>query len=183
MLIKNLIAALQHFAYYAWGGLRASWQGVRISAGARISPYADVRQGAFLGNVIIGRDVKIGKGTYINSGIIAAADIGQYCSIAYGVLIGPAEHDSDHWTTSPYEAVAAGFHAESAMREVPPPVIEDGVWIGGHAVILRGVRIGAGAIIAAGAVVTRDVPPNEIWGGVPARCLRARHMTRGGHDV
>jgi acetyltransferase-like isoleucine patch superfamily enzyme len=48
------------------------------------------------------------------------------------------------------------------------------VWIGARVVILRGVRIGAGAIVAAGAVVTRDVAPNTIVGGVPAKYLRDR---------
>ena len=57
---------------------------------------------------------------------------------------------------------------------VPPPVIGDDVWIGVNVVILRGVRIGDGAVIAAGAVVAKDVPENEIWGGVPARFIRKR---------
>jgi acetyltransferase-like isoleucine patch superfamily enzyme len=55
--------------------------------------------------------------------------------------------------------------------------IEDGVWVGAHAVILPGVRIGLGAVVAAGAVVTQDIPPGEIWGGCPARLLRRREAT------
>ena len=51
-------------------------------------------------------------------------------------------------------------------------IIKDNVWIGANVVITRGVAIGNGAVVAAGAVVTTDVPPHEIWGGVPARRIK-----------
>ncbi|MBN1398753.1 MAG: hypothetical protein JXA06_12045 [Bacteroidetes bacterium] len=53
-------------------------------------------------------------------------------------------------------------------------VIEADVWVGFGAVIMAGVRIGRGSVIAAGAVVTQDVPPYEIWGGIPAKKIRSR---------
>ena len=56
-------------------------------------------------------------------------------------------------------------------------VIEDDVWIGHNSTIVGGLTIGAGAIIAAGAVVTKDVPPCEIWGGIPARKIKDRFGT------
>lgn len=55
-----------------------------------------------------------------------------------------------------------------------PVVIEDDVWVGAGAIVLKGVRLGRGCVVAAGAVVTRDVPPYTIAGGVPARVLSAR---------
>ena len=55
-----------------------------------------------------------------------------------------------------------------------PIEIADNVWIGANAVILRGVTIGQGAVVAAGAVVTKKIPPNEIWGGLPARKIGER---------
>lgn len=55
-----------------------------------------------------------------------------------------------------------------------PVVIEEDVWVGARAMILKGVRIGRGAIIAAGAVVTRSVPPYAVAGGVPARVIKFR---------
>lgn len=173
-LIKNIAALVARKLYYTAGWIRASLHGVKLASTARVSPFADVKGAAYLGEVVVGREVRIGKGTYVNSGDVSAATIGDYCSIAYNVLIGPTEHLPDHWTTSPYEAVTAGFPAASTTREVPPPVIEDRVWLGAHVVVLRGVRIGAGAIVAAGAVVTRDIPAGEIWGGVPAKFLRKR---------
>ena len=53
-----------------------------------------------------------------------------------------------------------------------PIVVKDNVWIGAHATILAGVTIGENAVVAAGAVVTKDVPANTIVGGVPARVLK-----------
>ncbi|NPV58478.1 MAG: hypothetical protein HPY75_02300 [Actinobacteria bacterium] len=55
-----------------------------------------------------------------------------------------------------------------------PVVIEEDCWIGSHSVILKGVTVGAGAVVAAGAVVTRDVPSLSIVGGVPARVIGHR---------
>jgi maltose O-acetyltransferase len=56
----------------------------------------------------------------------------------------------------------------------PPTVIEDDEWIGTRALIMPGVRVGRGAIVGAGAVVTRDVDPFTVVGGVPARLIRRR---------
>ena len=57
-------------------------------------------------------------------------------------------------------------------RVARPVVIEDGVWIGARVTLLPGVTIGRGSVVAAGAVVNKDVPPNTLVGGVPARILR-----------
>jgi acetyltransferase-like isoleucine patch superfamily enzyme len=70
-----------------------------------------------------------------------------------------------------------------ARRDIPiqeqgfvgaPIVIEDEAWLGTHVVVLPGVKIGKGAMIGAGSVVTKDVPAWEIWGGVPARFIKMR---------
>lgn len=73
-------------------------------------------------------------------------------------------------------------HGKLEMRDIPftsrqlvtkgPVIIEDNVWIGEHACIMPGVTIGKGSIIGANAVVTRDIPPYSVAGGVPARVLR-----------
>lgn len=55
-----------------------------------------------------------------------------------------------------------------------PINIEEDVWLGTHVVVLPGVRIGKGAIVAAGSVVNKDIPPYEIWGGAPARFIKER---------
>ena len=56
-------------------------------------------------------------------------------------------------------------------------IFEGDNWIGANATILRGVTVGQGAIIAAGAVVTKDVTPFSVWGGIPARCIKQRFTT------
>lgn len=58
-----------------------------------------------------------------------------------------------------------------------PVIIEDDVWCGANVIILKGVTIGKGAIVAAGSVVTRDIPPCEVWGGNPARFIKNRFST------
>lgn len=183
MLLTNIISLCVRKGFYAAGWIRASVLGVKLGPGAHISPRATIKGVAYLGRVEIGSGVIIGYGTYINSGLVGAGNIGKFCSIAYNVIIGPTEHRLDHWTMSPFQAVEAGERADSTTKEVPPPVIGDGVWIGANAVVLRGVRIGDGAVIAAGAVVTRNVPGNEIWGGVPARLIGKRTNREGGDNV
>lgn len=174
MLIRNLFDALARLAYYTCGFVLASVRGVRMPLSARVSPFADVAGVAHLGRVQVGRGVRIGPGTYVNSGSIDSGDIGRYCSIGHDVHIGPTEHEYAHWTMSPYLARRAGEAPSDTERPGAPPVIGDEVWIGARAIVLRGVRIGQGAVVAAGAVVTKDVPDYEIWGGVPARFIRRR---------
>lgn len=95
-----------------------------------------------------------------------------HCEVTIGndVMIGPHAYigDFDH-VLSIAEGPAIGRQTSGA-----PVRIADHVWIGTHAVVLKGVSIGAGAVIAAGAVVTRDVPSMGVVGGVPARLLRMR---------
>ncbi len=67
------------------------------------------------------------------------------------------------------------LHAvDGTVLENKPVVIEDNVWIGCRCIILKGVRVGAGAIIAAGSVVTKNVPSDSIAAGVPARVILER---------
>ena len=175
-LLTNLVRALLTAAFYAFGWCRAGWLGVHVLPGARVSPRATIRGAHSLGRAAIGSAVTIGKGSYIGSGEVMSGVIGRWCSIGYGVVIGPTEHDIDAPTTSPVLARTRGQGTASTERDVPPPVIGDEVWIGANAVVLRGVTIGQGAVIAAGAVVTRDVPAMEVWGGVPAKRLRGRSL-------
>jgi acetyltransferase-like isoleucine patch superfamily enzyme len=74
-------------------------------------------------------------------------------------------------TSSTHDPRAEVMHNSSINKMV---IIEDDVWIGTHSVILPGIHIGHGSVIAAGAVVTKDVPPLSVVGGVQARILRMR---------
>lgn len=112
---------------------------------------------------------------------IAHADVGKFCNIATGVRINPSNHPwwratLHHFT---YRSASYGV-ADHDDREIfqwradDRVVIGPDVWIGHGAIIMPGVRVGAGAAIGSGAVVTKDVPPYAIVVGVPARVLRYR---------
>jgi acetyltransferase-like isoleucine patch superfamily enzyme len=106
--------------------------------------------------------IEIGDRTFINYGTSIAAHasvkIGAHCFLGhYTFIMDNDQHDVDkHWVLPP-----------SA-----PVVIEDNVWIGAKAVILPGVRVGRNAVIGAGSIVTKDVPPSCVAAGNPARILR-----------
>jgi acetyltransferase-like isoleucine patch superfamily enzyme len=71
----------------------------------------------------------------------------------------------------------------SGRDNLKPTAIEDDAWIGCGAILMSGVRVGRGAIVAAGAVVTRDIPPYEIHGGVPARKIGERFSSPADREV
>jgi acetyltransferase-like isoleucine patch superfamily enzyme len=129
----------------------------------------------------------VGAFTYFNGQAeIFHASIGRYCSIAPDVIIGPGEHPIAHLSTHPFAFGGGGNRfkncpAYDAIRATggstikhPRTVIGSDVWIGTRAYISQGVSIGHGSIIAAGAVVTKDVAPFSIVGGVPAKVIRLR---------
>ena len=106
--------------------------------------------------------------------------IGKFCSIACGArfLMNSANHALGSLSTYVfpifYEEWGHGMEVTEAWDHRGDIVIGNDVWIGYEAVILSGVTIGDGAIVAARSVVTRDVPPYTIVGGVPARPIRRR---------
>lgn len=103
--------------------------------------------------------LEIGKGTYINRNTLIVCNqsirIGKNCKISWDVII----MDTDQHPVNTPEVIHK------------PVVIEDDAWIGCRSIILKGVTIGKGAIIAAGSVVTKNVAPYTIAGGVPAKYL------------
>jgi acetyltransferase-like isoleucine patch superfamily enzyme len=177
MLVANVVRTIAWIAYYTLGYVRASLLGVHLRPGARISPRAQIRGVDSFGHAVIGATVVVGPGTYVGSGDIDSGTIGAFCSIGQAVIIGPMEHDMQQWTVSPKLMRLMGHDARLADKDVDPPRIGNDVWIGSQTIILRGVRIGDGAVIGAGSIVTRNVPPYEIWAGAPARRLRDRFAT------
>lgn len=100
--------------------------------------------------------------------------IGRYCSIADGVRFVFGEHATDGVSTFPFRARLQLGPDHGEARSKGPITLGHDVWVGTNAILLSGVTVGHGAVIAAGAVVTRDVPPYAIVGGVPARVIRSR---------
>ena len=127
------------------------------------------------GNVNIGKYTTIcGPSTRICS-TINTIEIGNYCSIASNVIIQEFYHRMDLPTTYGIYSKILNIHDEKLQKiSKGSIIISDDVWIGSNSVILSGVKIGRGAIIGAGAVVTKDVDPYTIVGGNPAKTIRKR---------
>lgn len=128
----------------------------------------NIKKGAFFGTgrgIRIGNNSDIGLGAYIG-GISGGGElaIGENVMMAQDVVI----LTQGHLHSNIHEPINLQGSYNTKV------IIEDDVWIGLRAIILPGVRIGKGAIIGAGAVVTKDVPPYSIVGGVPARILKMR---------
>jgi len=110
-------------------------------------------------NVVIGDDVSIAHHVFLGASSQGEIRIGHRCAIAAYVKIVTPTHD---YRVLPVSSVGINKSV----------VIGEDVWIGTAAIVLPGVSVGDGAVIAAGAVVTRDVPPDCVVGGVPARIIK-----------
>jgi acetyltransferase-like isoleucine patch superfamily enzyme len=111
-----------------------------------------------VGDVIIGDHTRIG----IHNTIIGPVTIGSHVNLAQGITVTALNHNFSDTTK----------RIDEQGISTNPVTIEDDVWIGANAVILPGVTIGQHAVVAAGAVVTADVPANTVVGGVPARIIK-----------
>jgi virginiamycin A acetyltransferase len=106
--------------------------------------------------------------------------IGKFCALARGVkfIMNGANHKLDGFSTYPFQIFGNGWgKVVPRTGELPykgNTVIGNDVWIGYEAVIMPGVQVGDGAIIAAKSVVVSDIPPYTIFGGNPAKCIRQR---------
>lgn len=122
--------------------------------------------------------IDVGKNTYgpINALMFnrdSKLIIGNFCSIAPRVsFIVSADHYTNHISSFPFKVKVLGESYEGVSKG--DIIVDDDVWIGYGATIMSGVHIGQGAVVAAGAVVTKDVPPYAIVGGVPAKVIKYR---------
>lgn len=133
--------------FYRLGGISIGW-GSAIHTGARFyNPW----------NIKIGKDSILGEGIVLDGR--DKLTIGDHVDIASEVMIYNGEHD---------------INSPSFSAVFSPVVIEDYVFIGPRAIILPGVTIKKGAVVGAGAVVTKDVEPFSIVGGVPAKQIGER---------
>jgi acetyltransferase-like isoleucine patch superfamily enzyme len=172
------------FLFHSWERATQQTAGVTLAATARLVRSGRGRIDLAVG-VIIGEGtlliaatqtmqddaaLTIGRGSAINEycNLRAAGgniNIGADCMLAQFVTIVATNHGirlGKPMMRQPWETSKCGV------------VIGDDVWIGANVVILPGVHIGDGAVVAAGAVVNADIPSKEIWGGVPARCISLR---------
>ena len=129
----------------------------------------------------VGRGFYCGSSLYIRPGTVSIGD---------NVFIGKESHLAvcelsigNHVMFAPKVAVIGGDHEygivgrplrDTGRGQEMPVVIEDDVWVGYSCIIMHGVTLGEGSVIAAGSVVTKSVPPYTIWGGIPAKHLKDR---------
>lgn len=126
-------------------------------------------------------DSTIGRYTYFADSKISRATIGAFCSIGPGVRIGGlGDHPTNMLSTHPafysnQKQCGNSFVNKMYFDESRHTHIGNDVWVGANALILDGVTVGDGVIIAAGAVVVSDVPSYAIVGGVPAKIIKYRY--------
>ncbi|NVJ69418.1 MAG: CatB-related O-acetyltransferase [Alphaproteobacteria bacterium] len=153
--------------------LRSS--GFRLRGPLKFEPEARIWTARRIQSVQIGRYSSISP-----EACVIRVVMGRYCSVGHRVEIGMSRHPVGWLTTSAatYEPAKisptlpkANYAFESAPEDT---TMGNDVWIGAHALIPGGIKIGTGAIVAAGAVVTKDVPPYAIVGGNPARVIKYR---------
>lgn len=123
----------------------------------RIGERSKVRRGAeWVGPITVGKYCSFNRDSYIRANVT----IGNYCNIGAFVRIISDTH------------AIGGTQRRAGAVSFEPITIGNGVFIGASVTILGGVTIGDSAVIAAGSLVNKDVPPNTVYGGVPARKLR-----------
>ena len=131
---------------------------------SNIGRNVTIESSVYLGN---GKDIEIGNNVHINESCrIRNVRIGDYVMLAPEVMILNLGHHTND-ITQPMML--------QGTRTYPQTIIEDDVWIGARSIIMPGRKIGKGAIVAAGSVVTKDVEPYTIVGGNPAREIKKRN--------
>lgn len=144
---------------------------------SRIGRHCEIGEGARLKNVVFG------DYSYTDRfADIANAEIGRFCNIASFARIGPTDHPMDRASQHHFLYRSARYWDDAeddpdffARRAARITVIGHDTWIGHMAMIRPEVTVGHGAVVAMGAVVTKDVPPYRIVAGNPARPVRDRH--------
>jgi len=145
-----------------------SKRGINFGNQCTVGRYSTIRPT----NVLLdeaGEGLKVGNKS--NIGAYSYIGCSGYIEIGNNVMMGPRVNlmSENH----NYSDLNHSMKSQGVTRSYI--IIEDDVWIGVNSTILAGVRIGSGSIIAAGAVVTKDVPKNSIVGGIPAKIIRSRN--------
>lgn len=156
----------------------------KIEEKCSIGDFSKVEQSFLNDHVRIDRNNYIWKShinrhsyTGKNTSIIAS-QIGKFVSISWNVTIGGANHDYERLTThsflyNSYDELKPEKY-EGYNRFEKSCIVENDVWIGTNTVVLRGIKIGNGAVVGAGSIVTKDVPDYAIVAGNPAKIIKYR---------
>lgn len=154
--------------------------GLELKGNVTIHGGLHFERPALLWNGVTVNRCRIGAYSYIAPSTNALlTSVGRYCSIGDNVRLGLTQHPVDHLLTSPiaYKRVfdwQQPYTPPDSWDELRPVAIGHDVWIGAGATVLGGVRLGTGCIVAARAVVTKDVPPYAVVAGIPAKTVKMR---------
>ena len=153
----------------------------------QMTPQAKVsfeEQCFFHASGLVVAPINVGAFSYFGANcMLGGFTMGRFCSVAPGVKIGLGEHETGYFSTHPFFfgskngfkiSDGIGMQRDLSQQKHGIPRIGHDVWIGANAVIRRGITIGTGAVIAAGAIVTKNVEPYSIVGGVSAKHLGYR---------
>jgi acetyltransferase-like isoleucine patch superfamily enzyme len=150
----------------------------RILSGKK-GVYCGYKKGNYFGKYLfLHENASIGAYNYIGNGtMMSNAKVGNYCSIAPYVKLGQTEHDLKCVSTSTH--IFGPKHGITYFTgDIAPTVIENDVWLAANVVVKQGVTVHTGAVVGAGAVVTKDIPPYAIAVGVPAKVIGYRFCDR-----
>ena len=159
-------------ATYIWSKILKK---IRLSAlkNCEIDKTSKVESGSNLVNVKMGKHSFCGYNCEMTN-----VDIGSFCSIANGVIVGGGIHPIEWVSTSPVfyagrDSVQSKF-SEHERKNVLKTIVGHDVWIGQNCLIKQGLKIGNGAVVGMGSVVTKDVAPYTVVAGVPAKYIKKR---------
>lgn len=144
-----------------WYIFHVKYPWVKYNGFVRVMPHTSFAKGM---KITIGHNVQFGNYCNIASDVHFGNNIlmaGRVCFVG----------KNDHTFSTPGKLIWNSKRGENGMT-----IVEDDVWIGHNVTIVGGIRLSKGSIIAAGSVVNKDVPPCEIWGGVPAKKIRDRFI-------
>lgn len=184
-LLRNPLTIWMHWVFWKFFNERKH-ASKRLSIGY-LTRFINCQFGQFntLYDHIFLKNVVMGDFSYISScSKVTNTAIGKFSCIGPETLIGLGKHPTrDHVSIhpvfySPLKQTQVTFSTESIFEEFSPITIGNDVWVGARAIIMCGITVGDGAIIGAGAVVTKDVPAYAVVGGVPAKVLRYRFELR-----
>ena len=149
-------------------------KGVNIKGNVSVGPGCSLKFIEINGNVTIGRSTTINGPNVQILSKIHPVTIGNFCSIARDVTIQEYNHRTDRLSTYYIEKNLFGGKNDQEISSKGSIAIGNDVWIGAKVIILSGITIGDGAVIAAGSIVTKDVPPYAIVGGNPSGVIKYR---------